>query len=227
MDVFAPYYKINGCFIVLNVSPQIKTITIFQYPINYHCSRDLLKIPGVAEQDIRASLLKGELQHKILAKDIIVTCSDIDLLQFNGNQKAFLQGAGIVNGLDVDFGELAPDVVDAIGGGGGGGITADEHETLRQLIHFINEGPGHGFATAAYKESLPAGSPFPTSIIWYLDSGFTLKLIEKDITYDVNQFPFIIEWKMYAVDGVTILHTVTDTISYTNAFESSRVRTIT
>jgi hypothetical protein len=148
-------------------------------------------------------------------------------LQFNGNQKAFLQGAGIVNGLDVDFGELAPDVVDAIGGGGGGGITADEHETLRQLIHFINEGPGHGFATAAYKESLPAGSPFPTSIIWYLDSGFTLKLIEKDITYDVNQFPFIIEWKMYAVDGVTILHTVTDTISYTNAFESSRVRTIT
>lgn len=101
MDDFAPYLKINGCFIVLNVSPQVKTISIFKYPINYHCTRDLLQIPGVAEQDIRASLLKGELQHKIRAKDIIVVCSDIDLIQFNAAQKAFLQGAGIVNGLEA------------------------------------------------------------------------------------------------------------------------------
>ncbi len=101
MDEFAPYLKINGCFIVLNVSPQVKTIKIFNYPIPYHQTRDLLGIPGVAEQDIRASLLKGELQHKIRAKDIIVVCSDIDLLQFNMAHKAFLQGAGIVNGLEV------------------------------------------------------------------------------------------------------------------------------
>ena len=101
MDQFAPYLKINGCFIVLNVSPQVKTITIFQYPINYHTTRDLLQIPGVSESSIRASLLKGELQHKIRAKDIIVVCSDIDLLQFNDAQKAFLQGAGIVDGLEV------------------------------------------------------------------------------------------------------------------------------
>lgn len=102
MDVFAPFYKINGCFVVLNTSPQIKTISIFQYPINYGQTRDLLQIPGVAEQDIRASLLKGELNHKIRANDIIVICSDIDLLQFNAAQKAFLQGAGIVNGLSVN-----------------------------------------------------------------------------------------------------------------------------
>lgn len=101
MDVFAPYYKINGCFIVQNTSPQIKTIKIFNYPINYGTTRDLLQIPGVAEQDIRASLLKGELQHKILAKDIEVICSDIDLLQFNLAQRAFLQSAGIVNGMQT------------------------------------------------------------------------------------------------------------------------------
>lgn len=101
MDVFAPYLKINGCFIVLNVSPQVKTINIFNYPINYNSTRDLLQIPGVSEQDIRASLLKGELQHKIRAKDIIVVCSDIDLLQFNDNQKNFLRNAGIVNGLQA------------------------------------------------------------------------------------------------------------------------------
>ena len=91
---------------VLNTSPQIKTITIFQYPINYQCTRDLLQIPGVAEADIRASLLKGELQHKILSGDIQVVCSDVDLLQFNASQKAFLQNAGIVNGLTVGSGQL-------------------------------------------------------------------------------------------------------------------------
>lgn len=106
MDVFAPFLKINGCFIVINTSPQVKTIKIFNYPIPYGQSRDILQIPGVSEQDIRASLLKGELQHKIRAKDIIVICSDIDLLQFNSSQKTFLRGAGIVNGLQVSSNQL-------------------------------------------------------------------------------------------------------------------------
>jgi hypothetical protein len=101
MDSFAPGTKVNGCFIVQNISPQVKTITIFTYPINYHCFRDLIQIPGVSESSIRASLLKGELRNKIRVKDIIVVCSDIDLLQFNAAQKAFLESAGIVNGLSV------------------------------------------------------------------------------------------------------------------------------
>jgi hypothetical protein len=101
MDSFAPGTKVNGCFIVYNIAPQIKTINIFTYPINYHCFRDLIQIPGVSESSIRASLLKGELRHKIRVKDIIVVCSDIDLLQFNAAQKAFLESAGIVNGLSV------------------------------------------------------------------------------------------------------------------------------
>jgi hypothetical protein len=102
VDVFAPYLKKYGCFVVRDVTPdRKKTITIFQYPILFNQTRDLLQIPGVAEQDIRASLLKGELRHKILAKDIVVECSDIDLLQFNDNQKQFLIDAGIIKGLDV------------------------------------------------------------------------------------------------------------------------------
>lgn len=107
MDEFAPYLKINGCFIVQNISTQIKTIKIFNYPINYMGTRDILQIPGVAEADIRASLLKGELQHKLRAKDITVICSDIDLLQFNKAQKMFLQSGGIVNGLDVTSDQLS------------------------------------------------------------------------------------------------------------------------
>lgn len=101
-DDFAPYLKKNGCFIVRNITPdRQKTIKIFTYPIPFNQTRDLLQIPGVGESDIRASLLKGELRHKILAKDIYVECSDIDLLQFNSDQKQFLQDAGIIKGLEV------------------------------------------------------------------------------------------------------------------------------
>lgn len=110
MDEFAPYLKKHGCFIVRNVTPDRgKTIRIFHYPILFNTTRDILQIPGVAEADIRASLLKGELRHKLLAKDIIVECSDIDLLQFNDDQKLFLQQSGIIKGLEVT-------------GGGGGSL---------------------------------------------------------------------------------------------------------
>jgi len=103
MDIFAPYFKRYGTFVVKNVTPDAKkTIKIFNYPIRYNETRDLLTIPGVAENDIRASLLKGELRSKILAKDIIIEDSDIDLLQFNNDQKDFLQNAGVVKGLKVD-----------------------------------------------------------------------------------------------------------------------------
>jgi len=211
MNDFALFSKKNGTFVVQNTSPQIKTIKIFNYPIPYGQTRDLLQIPGVSEADIRASLLKGELQHKILAKDIIVLSSDVDLLQFNTSQKNFLQGAGIINGLDTFSLN---------------GISATDHETLKQLIHFVDEGPGDGFASGAYKETLPIRSAFPASMIWYIDATKSKKLIEKLITYNSNNFPITIVWNMYNFDGVTIVHSVTDTIVYSSGFESTRTRTI-
>ena len=213
MDVFAPFLKINGCFIVLNISPQVKTIRIFDYPIPYGRIRDLLQIPGVAEGDIRASLLKGELNHKIRSDDIIIICSDIDLTQYNTAQKQFLMAAGVVNGLGSS--------------GDGYGITAEEHETLRQLIHFIEVGgPADGFASGAVRVITPSGSPFPTAITWYLDNTLTTKLVEKLIVYNDNKFPTLIVWNMYDFDGISIIHTVSDAITYSGAFEVSRNRSI-
>jgi hypothetical protein len=210
MNDFAPYLKMNGCFIVQNVSPQVKTIKIFNYPINYMGTRDILQIPGVSEADIRASLLKGELNHKIRAKDIFIICSDVDLLQFNDTQKQFLLNAGITNGIDIH--SL-------------GGITAADHEILKQLIHFVDEGPGDGFISGAYK--VIVGQPFPTSIIWYVDNSQTKKIVEKNITYTDNMLPSSITWNMYDANGTAIVHNITDTITYTNnAFESTRTRTI-
>jgi hypothetical protein len=104
MNSFAPWSQNPLCFVVTNVAASKKQIKIFNYPIMYGDSRDLLKIPGVSEESIRAGLLKGEIKHKILQQEIVVICSDIDLLQFNTENLVFLQSAGIVNGLQVSGG---------------------------------------------------------------------------------------------------------------------------
>lgn len=216
MNEFAPYLKLNGCFVVRNVTPdRRKTIKIFNYPINFNTTRDLLQIPGVAESDIRASLLKGELNHKIRAGDILIECSDIDLIQFNNAQKIFLQNAGVNIGLDAT----------AISGG----LSAEQHKTLRQLIHLADGvgGPMEGFASGAYRETTPANSPFPTAITWWTSSAKLKKIIEKNIVWDGSNNPIVISWKMYDVDGSTLLAIVTDSIIYNGPFEVSRNRIIT
>lgn len=98
---YAPFLPNYGTFKVKNVAKDRKIIKIFNYPIAFGKIRDLLGIPGVSESDLRASLLKGEILRKIRAQEIEIIDSDIDLLQFNDDQKLFLQNAGIVKGLEV------------------------------------------------------------------------------------------------------------------------------
>jgi hypothetical protein len=100
MNSFAPYRGKYCSFIVRNITPiRNKTIKIFGYPIPYNTTKNLLRIPGICENAIASSLLKGELRFRILSKDIIVEFSDIDLIQFNNESRSFLQNAGISNGL--------------------------------------------------------------------------------------------------------------------------------
>lgn len=106
-----------------------------------------------------------------------------------------------------------------------GGINSSQHDSLRQLIHFINEGPGNGFNSGAFKEII--GQPFPISIIWYIDSSKVDKIVEKLIIRNDNNIPISITWNIYDTDGSTILNSITDTIVYaSNIFESNRTRTI-
>lgn len=109
---------------------------------------------------------------------------------------------------------------------GGGGLSEAQHKTLRQLIHFIDDGPAGGFASGAYQETLPSGNPFPTSVTWYTDATKTDKIVELSITRNSNQTPATEVWEMYDTDGSTVLTTVTDTISYSGIIETSRTRTI-
>jgi len=106
---------------------------------------------------------------------------------------------------------------------GGGGITEAQHKVLRQLIHFIDDGPAEGFPSGCYKETTPTG-PFPTSEIWWESSSKLKKIVSLDTAWTgVNITQEV--WKVYDTDG-TVLATVTDTISYSGIFETSRNRTI-
>lgn len=102
-----------------------------------------------------------------------------------------------------------------------------DHASVRQLIHFINDGPAEGYATGPYREALPAGSPFPTSITWWTSATKLHKIVEKTITRATNKFPTSISWMMYdSGDVVTV--TVTDTYDYSSGILTPTVtRTIT
>lgn len=103
------------------------------------------------------------------------------------------------------------------------GWTPTAHEALRQLIHFIDGGPAEGFASGAYREI--TGTLLPSAIIWYDQAGAgKKKIVSKEIAYS-GVFPTTITWKMYDA-AETLLVTVTDTLSYSGAFETSRTRTI-
>lgn len=107
-------------------------------------------------------------------------------------------------------------------------VNSSEHARLRQLIHFVDEGgPFEGFTAGSYREILPTGDPFPTSVIWWEDSSKVKKIVEETVTYNSLKLITTDEWKVYNEDGVTVAATATDTISYSGAFETDRTRTIT
>jgi hypothetical protein len=101
-------------------------------------------------------------------------------------------------------------------------VTSENHEAIRQLIHFIEDGPTTG--DTIRREN--TGTVFPTAIVWYHTvNTVEVKLVEKLITWTgVN--PTTIVWKLYD-DSETLLVTITDAISYTGVFETGRTRVIT
>ena len=115
--------------------------------------------------------------------------------------------------------------VKSLTAGAGGGISEAQHKALRQLIHFIDDGPACGFASGAYKETLPAAAVFPTSEIWWESAGKLKKIVSLDTTWSSAKITAEV-WKVYDTDGSTVLCTVTDAISYSGVFETSRTRTI-
>lgn len=107
---------------------------------------------------------------------------------------------------------------------GSGGLTESAHRILRQLIHFIDDGPAEGFTSGAYREVTSPGIT-PSTIIWWESSSKLKKIVSLDLTWS-GILVTAEEWKVYDTDGSTVLATVTDAISYSGIFETNRTRTI-
>jgi len=101
------------------------------------------------------------------------------------------------------------------------GLSADDHKSLRHLIHFLNEGPGDGFYPNPFREI--SGGVFPTRVTWWTDANKTLRLFQTEITRS-GIYPITESHKMFASDGITILASAKDVITYNGVFEMARSR---
>lgn len=101
----------------------------------------------------------------------------------------------------------------------------DERVSYRRGILFVQDGPVEGFASGAYKQTLPVDDPFPTQEIWWESAAMLKKIAHKTITY-TDVFPTTEVLVIYAADGVTPLRTITDTIAYSGPFETTRTRSV-
>lgn len=106
----------------------------------------------------------------------------------------------------------------------GGGITPAQHKALRDLIHFIDDGPADGFASGAFKEQLPIGNPFPLEATWYTDNTKTSRIVHFECVRDAQQKPVTEIWQMFDAGG-SLLVTLSDAIVYSGIVEHTRTRT--
>lgn len=102
----------------------------------------------------------------------------------------------------------------------GPGLGSSDHERLRQLIHFIDDGPGAGFPSGAFKEVL--GRPFPTGVIWWESSAKVNKIYEKLMILNQQNSPTGITYATYT--GGQLYQAVSEQIVYSGVFEVSRTR---
>lgn len=137
---------------------------------------------------------------------------------FPANATEVLYATGTISGSGFFFNEEG-----AVSGPISSMLTSASHSRIRQLIHLAENGPFEGFTSGATLDIGP--QPFPTASIWKEANGS--KLVVKTWTRNQNQTPATIQWKVYAADGVTVLSTVTDAITYQGTFEKSRTRTVT
>ena len=108
-------------------------------------------------------------------------------------------------------------------------LTPAEHEIIRQLIHLADGvgGPFEGFLSGSYRTVTYSPTMVtPTYICWWTSSAQVAKIADKTVSYNGVLQPEIISWNAYNTDGVSILATVTDTVTYNVIFETSRTRTI-
>lgn len=104
-------------------------------------------------------------------------------------------------------------------------LTTFDHKHIRHMIHYLEGGPPSG----AFYE-IAGSTLFPTNKTWYTNSAKTHKifekLIERSIPPATNIAPTPIEYKLYSIDGSTVIAHLKDDIVYSGVFSINRTRTV-
>lgn len=78
----------------------------------------------------------------------------------------------------------------------------------------------------AVQDTLPAAALFPLQIIWYLNAARLVTLLDLTLTRNGSQQVTQMQWRVYDTSGALTL-TVTDVITYSTIYETTRTRTVT
>ena len=168
-------------FIVQNINGT-KFVTVFNIDIAPNQMIDLMSEPGISQEEIRNSLIKGELYNKIRVKDIKVLYSNVDLQSFDNTFNNFIQnvcqipvGSGPPGGntaitgtyncaLDVDINDvvflIGSDFVD---------LASANDPSLQPVIGIVQLKPTVSTAVVMYYGELGGLSGLIPSATYYLD----------------------------------------------------------
>lgn len=97
------------------------------------------------------------------------------------------------------------------------------HQSLLDVIHFLNDGPGDGWASGAVCQDNYSGLLLVSST-WYTDATQSKRIVAQSWTYS-GLLIATEKTILYAADGVSIVRSVTDTYSYSGSIRTQRTRT--
>jgi hypothetical protein len=130
-------------FVIRNNSSIQRTIKVFNTKIGYGGSLDLMKVPGVTEEDIRTELTKGKLKTLLAGGSLVVASCTANFTTSDSTHGAFLKSIGI-NSDTAAAGALtqANWYIDAINGvdTNSGATTLTPLKTLAELTRRIGSG---------------------------------------------------------------------------------------
>ena len=89
------YPSTTASFIIQNNSSIRRTIKVFGVKLNPGQILDLMRIPGVTEEDIRAELTKGSLKQLFAGGSLVVVSSSIIVSSGSSAHQQFLSGIGL------------------------------------------------------------------------------------------------------------------------------------
>jgi hypothetical protein len=98
-NAFLPSNDIK--FVVKNNSSMHRSIKVFNTLIGPGNTLDLMKVPGITEEDIRSELTKSYFKALFAGRSLIIISSTVDFTTSDSNHSAFLASIGLPGFLDT------------------------------------------------------------------------------------------------------------------------------